>query len=97
MVIPPAAAKLEHLDLDRKSGGLSAQKPIIMAPVPSEKVETKWVYKESNPEAERIAELVGKQEVNEEIDATTDHAWLVVLGHFAQALSLVTGLAEVPL
>jgi hypothetical protein len=97
MVIPPAAAKLEHLDLDRKSGGLSAQKPIIMAPVPSEKVEIKWVYKESNPEAERIAELVGKQEVNEEIDATTDHAWLVVLGHFAQALSLVTGLAEVPL
>ena len=31
-------------------------------------------------EALRIAELVAEQDVGEEIDATTDHAWLVVLG-----------------
>jgi len=97
MVIPPAAAKLEHLGLDRISEGVAAQKPIIMEPIPLEKVEIKWVYQEPNPEAIRIAELVGEQEVEEEIDATTDHAWLVVLGHFAQALKLVTKLAEVPL
>lgn len=97
MVIPPAAAKLEHLGLDRISGGLSAQKPIIMVPIPPEKVDIKWVYREPKPAAIRIAEMVGEQEVDEEIDATTDHAWLVVLGHFAQALSLVTKLVEVPL
>jgi hypothetical protein len=48
-------------------------------------------------EALRIAELVGEQEVGEEIDATTDHAWLVVLGYFAQALGLLVELARVPI
>jgi hypothetical protein len=50
----------------------------------------------SNPEARRIAELVGDQIVGDEIDAMTDHAWLIVLGYFAQALGLVTGLEAVP-
>lgn len=45
--------------------------------------------------AEQIANLVGDQEVREEIDATTDHAWLVVLGYFAQALELIAKLEEV--
>ena len=45
----------------------------------------------------RIAELVAEQAVGEEIDATTDHAWLVVLGYFAQALGLVSELAKVPI
>jgi len=48
-------------------------------------------------EASRIAKLIGDQVVGDEIDATTDHAWLVVLGHFAQALGLVAGLEAVPL
>ena len=48
-------------------------------------------------EALRIAGLVGEQDVGEEIDATTDHAWLVVLGYFAQALGLVVELAKVPI
>jgi hypothetical protein len=51
---------------------------------------------ESSPEARRIAELIGDQVVGDEIDATTDHAWLVVLGYFAQALDLVTALEAVP-
>jgi hypothetical protein len=51
----------------------------------------------TSPEARRIAALIGDQVVGDEIDATTDHAWLVVLGYFAQALSLVTGLEAVPL
>jgi hypothetical protein len=45
----------------------------------------------------RIAELVADQDVGAEIDATTDHAWLVVLGYFAQALGLVSELAKVPI
>jgi hypothetical protein len=48
-------------------------------------------------EALRIAELVEEQDIGDEIDATTDHAWLVVLGYFAQALGVVTELAKVPI
>lgn len=48
-------------------------------------------------EALRMAEMTGGQDVGEEIDATTDHAWLVILGYFAQALGLVAELAKVPI
>jgi len=48
-------------------------------------------------EARRIAELVGDRVVGEEIDATTDHAWLVVTGYLAQALGLIAELEEVPI
>jgi hypothetical protein len=44
-----------------------------------------------------MAQLIGEQVVGEVIDATTDHAWLIVLGHVAQALGLVTGLERVPI
>jgi hypothetical protein len=59
--------------------------------------ELRVVVKRPEPEASLIAELVGEREVEEAIDATTDHAWLVVLGHFAQALGVVSGLSQVPL
>jgi hypothetical protein len=52
---------------------------------------------EPSPEARRLAELIGDLMIGDEIDATTGHAWLIVLGYFAQALGLVTGLAAVPL
>ncbi len=95
MVLPPAGVKLHRIDLssDKYLAELWAQKAMIMPVKPPDKIEIKW----PKPEAVRIAELVGKQEIGEEIDATTDHAWLVVLGHFAQALNLVAGLASVPL
>jgi len=48
-------------------------------------------------EAERIAALVGEREVGEALDATTDHAWLVLLGEYARQLGLIERLAEVPL
>ncbi|HLF27393.1 MAG TPA: hypothetical protein VJG32_13750 [Anaerolineae bacterium] len=48
-------------------------------------------------EAARIAALVGDREVGEALDATTDHAWLVVLGEYARHLGLLERLAEVPL
>ena len=97
MVIPPAGAKLERLDLDKLSGGLSAQKPMIIPTEAQGKVEVKWLFKGASPEAVQIAALVGNQELDEVIDATTDHAWLVVLGHFAQALGVVEGLENVAL
>jgi hypothetical protein len=53
-------------------------------------------WREPNREAERMASLIGQQEVGQMIDTTTDHVWLVVLGHFAQALGLVAELAQVP-
>ena len=95
MVLPPAGVKQQRIELslDKFMAELSVQKPMMMSIKPPDKIEIKW----PKPEAERIAELVGQQEIEEEIDATTDHAWLVVLGHFAQALSLVTELAQVPL
>jgi hypothetical protein len=55
------------------------------------------VVKRPEPEASLIAELVGERVVAEAIDATSDHAWLVVLGHFAQVLGVVSGLSQVPL
>jgi hypothetical protein len=52
---------------------------------------------EPSPEARRLAELIGDLTIGDDIDATTGHAWLVVLGYFAQALGLVAGLEAVPL
>jgi hypothetical protein len=52
---------------------------------------------EPGPEARRLAELIGDLVIGDEIDATTGHAWLVVLGYFAQALGLVAGLEAAPL
>lgn len=99
MVLPPAGVELQRLDLslDKFLADLLAQRPMIMPIEPSEEIEIKWSLKEPSPEARQIAELVGHREVEEVIDATTDHAWLVVLGHFAQALGLVVSLEEVPL
>jgi hypothetical protein len=51
----------------------------------------------NNLEVSRLAELVGDREIGEAIDATTEHAWLVGLGHFARALGLVAGLEGVPI
>jgi hypothetical protein len=48
-------------------------------------------------EARWIAELVGDLVVGEEIDATTDHAWLVVMGYLGQALGLIAELEKVPI
>ncbi|NJO84870.1 MAG: hypothetical protein HC828_20305, partial [Blastochloris sp.] len=57
--------------------------------------EIKLVVK--RPEVKLITEVVGDRTVGEAIDASTDHAWLVVLGHFAEALGVVRDLSEVQL
>jgi hypothetical protein len=64
-------------------------------PVPLTEIRLK--DKRPASEAEMIKSLVGDQSVVETIDATTDHAWLVVLGHFAQALGLTAELIGVAL
>jgi len=97
MVIPPTGAKLERFDVDKLGGGLSAQNPMIIPTEAQGKVEVKWLFKKTSLEAAQIAELVGHQELDEVIDTTTEHAWLVVLGHFAQGLGVVEGLENVAL
>jgi len=62
-----------------------------------ENKESSLIIKEPEPKASLISELVGQREVGPEIDTTTDHAWLVVLGHFGQELGLVRGLEGVAL
>ena len=46
---------------------------------------------------EQLADLVGDRIADDELDTTTDHAWLVVMGQLAQALGLVKGLEAVPI
>jgi hypothetical protein len=70
---------------------------IILAPSQEDVRKLKRTSSKPSSKALRIAGLVGEQEIGEEIDATTDHAWLVVLGYFAQALGLVAKLAKVPI
>ena len=70
---------------------------VISAPPQGDVRTFKRVARTPSSEALHIAELVGEQDVGEGIDATTDHAWLVVLGYFAQALGLVAELAKVPI
>jgi hypothetical protein len=70
-----------------------AEIPLRVIPV----VPQRDTFGESSPQARRLTELIGDLFIGDEIDATTGHAWLVVLGYFAQALGLVTGLEAVPL
>jgi hypothetical protein len=97
MIIAPVTAKEQPFGfISAKQSDECIEKPsIIPFKVPG-KMEIKWMPP-ADCEARRIAALVEKQEVGEIIEATTDHAMLVVLGHFAQALDLVKELEQVPL
>lgn len=85
--------------LDELVEKVLAEMPLRVAPLVAQEYVCEMDTTPSEPslEALRIAELVGEQVVGEEIDATTDHAWLVVLGYFAQALGLVDELEKVPI
>ncbi len=48
-------------------------------------------------EAEQVLALVGERDWREELDATTDHALLVLLGQYARHLGLIEQLEAVPL
>ena len=48
-------------------------------------------------EAERIAALVGPRDLGQAVDASTDHALLVVLGEYARQVGLIERLQAVPI
>jgi hypothetical protein len=48
-------------------------------------------------EAERIAALVGDRDLGQAVDASTDHALLVLLGEYARQLGLIERLQAVPI
>jgi hypothetical protein len=98
MIIPPATIKVKRFSptLSEFLTAISSRGPSVI-PLSAKQEPIRLVFKGTEPEAEMIAEVVGGREVGEVLDATTDHAWLVVLGHFAQALGVVRELLKVPL
>jgi len=94
IMIPPGTRKRPA---NVSLGQVLAEMPLRIIPVvPLENAgRVNLTPSEPSSEARRIARLIGSQVVGEAIDATTDHAWLVVLGYFAQALGLVAGLEAV--
>jgi hypothetical protein len=99
MIIPPQTKRQTAGALDNILEKVLAEIPLRVIPVvPQRNVYTVHVrLREPSSEARRLAQLIGDRVVGEAIDATTDHAWLIVLGYFAQALGLVAGLEAVPL
>ena len=98
MIIPSAGTRVKPFDsiweeLLAETG--SRIGPVM--PISASQGEVRIVFKEVDAKARMLAELVGERPVGEAIDATTEHAWLVVLGHFAQALGVVSGLSQVHL
>jgi hypothetical protein len=101
MMIAPSGTRLQPVDTlgDSTLEEMLAETSLRIIPV-ERKVdlsELKIAFSEPRSEVRRIAQWVGDRVVGEAIDATTDHAWLVVLGYFAQALGVVTQLAGVPI
>lgn len=102
MIIPPPITKLEPLGPILAAGLAEgrAKRPTLIPLSPNGEAgyQIKWPRQtEPSPEAVLLEQWVGEREIGEALDATTDHAWLVVLGHFAQALELVAKLEGVPL
>jgi hypothetical protein len=98
MIIPCKAKPDYTRTVNGVLGEMVAEIPLWIRPR-APQVEKKIDFRLSKPscEAGRVAELIGKQEIGDEIDATTHHALLVVLGYFAQALGLIAKLESVPL
>src|SRR3972149_1453685 len=93
--VPSETISLSHiatgwLDGDRRAFGLTEARP---------RPGAGDVVLRAGPryEAERIATLVGDREVGDVLDATTDHAWLVLLGQYARQIGLIDRLAGVPI
>jgi hypothetical protein len=75
----------------------TAARTLLLMPRSVPASEIQIVFREVEAEARWLADVVGERQVAEAIDTTTDHAWLVVLGHFAQALGVVRELSQVHL
>ena len=97
MIIPSQTKRQMGDTLDNILEKALAEIPLRVIPVvPQGDVQgVHMTPGEPSPEVRRLAQLIGDRVVGEAIDATTDHAWLIVLGYFAQALGLVAGLEAV--
>lgn len=101
MMITPPGTRLQPVDTlwDSILEEMLAEASLRIMPVEGkvDLSEFRITFSEPRPEVHRIAQWVGDRVVGEAIDATTEHAWLVVLGYFAQALEVVKRLAGVPI
>jgi len=97
MVIPPTTTRTVSMPIQGNLPATrSASFPVsLLRPRPVE--QPRLVIKQPDPLAQQVAAIVGDREVGDDLMADTDHAWLVVLGHFAQSLDLIDRLNEVPL
>jgi hypothetical protein len=96
MIIPPSTSQRRVLDpwdgfLKEATPGIWVQ----IGPLRSRCDQVPVMLVKPDPEARRLAELAGDGEIGKTLDATTEHAWLVVLGQLAQILGLVAGLEGV--
>jgi hypothetical protein len=99
MIIAPFTTKRQPFGFisEKQSSNKYCRGPILIPFKSGEEIETRWLLPRYDCQARQIATLVAEQEVGETIDTTTDHAGLVLLGHFARALGLVAELEQVPL
>ena len=90
MIIPHQRKQQSADTMDNVLEKVLAEIPLRVIPVIHQEnvYEVTMKPNGTSPEARRIVELIGDQVIGDEIDATTDHAWSVVLGYFAQALGL---------
>jgi len=98
MIIAPIVRDLKPVKptvVAQEAKRLKPVRPIMPKPVLLTEIRLR--YQRPPSEADVIKALVKDQAGTEAIDAMTDHAWLVVLGHFAQALGLTAQLAGVAL
>jgi hypothetical protein len=100
-MIIPTGTKLPPTDWDAVVAEIVAAQPLLIRSLPTEwtgaEATIELTFSELGSEVQHITQLIGGQVIDEAIDATTDHAWLVVLGYFAQALALIAELEAVPL
>ena len=98
MIISPSSINRQPFGSieNKQATDESFRNPMINSIKSLEETEIKWLLPKPGSEARRIAGLMEQREVGE-IDTPTDHAMLVVLGHFAHALALVEELEQVPL
>lgn len=93
--VPSEAISLSHVAM----GWLDGDTPLVCLDDSRPRPGAGDVVWRAGPrdEAERIAALVGDRDLGEALDATTDHAWLVLLGEYAQQIGLIDRLAGVPI
>ena len=81
MIIPPMTTKVKRFSptLADFLAAITFRQPAVI-PLSAQQEPIRLVFKEPESEAKVMTEIVGERAVGEAIDATTDHAWLVVLG-----------------